>query len=53
MEERDYIPCDICEKPLYRRDGEYDGEDYWELDENIICEDCIHDYVRSKKRTLT
>lgn len=49
---RDFIECDICHKPIYRQDGGYDGDDYWELDELIICEDCKWDYVSSKRRTL-
>lgn len=49
---RYYILCDICKGRIYVENNEWYGDDHWELDEKIICEDCIHDYVRSKKRTL-
>ena len=49
---RYYILCDICKGRIYVENNEWYGDDHWELDGKIICEDCIHDYVRSKKRTL-
>lgn len=49
---RDFIECDICHKPIYREDGEYDGDDYYETEDGDICEDCIRDYIRSKRRVL-
>lgn len=50
---RDFIECDICHKPIYRMDGTYEGDDYYDMEDGNICEDCIYDYMRSKRRTLT
>ena len=40
-EERVAFHCDCCSEPIYI------GEDYYEIDDIKICEDCIRDYKKT------
>lgn len=50
--ERDFIPCDICGRKIYRADVTHYGDDVWDLDGMDICEDCIDDYIQRHRRQL-
>ena len=39
--------CRICDSPIYA------GEDYYEIDDTIYCEDCVHDSRKSADRDVT
>lgn len=40
-----YCQCDMCGEPIY------DGEDYWDINGDIVCEDCLLEYMQCFKRT--
>lgn len=40
-----FATCDQCGETIYA------GQDYYEIDCDIICIDCIDDYIRSCKKT--
>ena len=50
-QERDYIRCDICGEKIYREDYRNRGDEYWELDDQRICERCLEDYLSKARRT--
>lgn len=51
-EEREFILCSICKRKIYYAGNGYDGDDYYDMEDGDICEDCIWDYMKNKRRTL-
>nr|WP_308743242.1 hypothetical protein [uncultured Anaerocolumna sp.] len=41
-----YESCFVCCKPIYYEDELHDQDDAFEIDGNIICDDCVLQYVR-------
>ena len=37
---REYITCDRCGGKIYKRDEFYDGDSYYEIEGQNLCEDC-------------
>ena len=50
--ERQSIPCSLCGNPIYRENEEYDGDVYYLLNGETICEDCISDFLRENREVL-
>ena len=47
---RDYIKCDYCGGKIYRENNIYEGDIYYQIDGENICEDCIREIVQKYKR---
>ena len=41
LEEREYIECDKCGAPIYKADSKHDGDNYYDVYDFTICEDCM------------
>jgi hypothetical protein len=39
-----YLFCEDCECEIH------EGEDYWEIDNDIVCENCYDNYLKELKR---
>ena len=50
---RDFILCDMCKSKIYREDSTHYGDDYYELNDMTICEECISDYLKEHKRVFS
>lgn len=44
--DRSYKTCEVCGSPIYEEDDTYEGDEYYEVDDIIICTDCFHDWAR-------
>lgn len=49
---RDFIVCSQCGLPIFREDEEYEGDVYYLLDGETVCEDCISDFLRKNRKVL-
>lgn len=38
--------CPVCDKPVYGGNDDYEADDAFELDENIIHSDCVITYLK-------
>ena len=48
-EERPFITCDICGEKIFCEDGIYEGDEYYQIEVQNICEDCIRKFLRERK----
>lgn len=51
-EGRDFILCDQNNCYIYREDGYYEGDDYYDFDGFKVCMECIDEYLKEHKRVL-
>lgn len=47
---RNYIKCDYCGGKIYREDSIYEGDVYYQIDGETVCEDCIRRFLKKYKR---
>lgn len=48
--DRPYKTCEVCGSRIYEEDDTYDGDEYYEVDDIIICEDCFFEWARDNLR---
>lgn len=49
---RDFILCDNCGGKIFREDDKFDGDDYWEFDDAIVCKECLDEYLKVHRHCL-
>lgn len=47
-EERKYVICDCCGQPIYYGNYKYEQDTCYQIEDTIICEECIEDYVKDR-----
>lgn len=47
---RESIECDYCHGPVYKADDEHYGDDYYEVNGMVICDNCIRQYLKEIKK---
>lgn len=52
MKKEEYTVCDICGQPIYYEDDEHEGDVYYEIDGQTICnnEKCIEKALEPYRR---
>ena len=53
LEDRDYITCDICGGKIYRENNIYEGDEYYQIEDQNICQNCINDFLKERKVPLS
>lgn len=48
-EDRKYITCDRCGGKIFCEDNICEGEEYYRIEEENICERCIGDFLKERK----
>lgn len=43
---REYVICRVCGERIYKGDDLYEQDDCYEIDGELICGECIQDYIR-------
>lgn len=44
------LSCDICGRGICAETETHHGEDYYVLDGQNICEDCVYDYLKKNRK---
>lgn len=50
LESRAHIICERCGRKIFKEDSLHDGDIYYEIDDEIVCEDCISAVVKEHER---
>lgn len=43
--------CDMCDEGIRAGDGVFEGDEYYDFGDIIICADCLDNYISRFKRT--
>lgn len=46
----EYIRCDICNEKIALEDDVYYGDTYYDFFGDIVCDDCILEYIKEYKK---
>lgn len=47
-EEQKHVICDCCGQPIYYGNYKYEQDNCYQIEDTIICENCIKDYIKNK-----